>query len=166
MDNSIKPGDIIQLEDKFGTVHKMGARYVSVVAWDGMEHLIPNEEIITSRVVNWTHSNNRVLLSMQIGVSYKSDLHLVKKLILEATEPFERIEKDPGPNCYLAGYGDSSVDFKLYYWIDDPENGTINIKSDVYFAIWDLFKKNNIEIPFLQRDVYIKSDPSRTTLES
>ena len=157
MDESIKPGDIIQLDDKFGTIQTMGARYISVVAWDGMEHLIPNEDIITNKVINWTHSNKRILISLDIGVSYRSDVHLVKKLILEAANQFTRVLKEPTTQCNLKGFGDSSVDFRLYFWIEDPEEGTMSIKSDILFKVWDLFKEHNIEIPFPQRDLHFKS---------
>ncbi len=156
LDDSIKPSDIIQLEDKFGTVNHLGARYISVIAWDGTEHLIPNEEFITSRVINWTHSNKRILILMDIGVSYNSDIKRVSELILDSTKEFERVLTTPAPACLLMGFGDSSVDFRLSFWIDDPENGILNIKSNIYFRIWDLFKENGIEIPFPQRDVHIK----------
>ncbi len=158
LDNSIKPGDMIQLDEKFGTVNEMGARYISVTAWDGTEYLIPNEDIVTGRVINWTHTDRYILLTLNIGVSYSSDLNLVKELILKAVENNERVLKEKPPACYLKGFGDSSVDFTLFCWISDPENGMMNVKSDIYFKIWDLFKENHIEIPFPQTDVHIKKD--------
>ena len=158
LDNSIKPGDMIQLDDKFGTVNELGARYISVTAWDGTEYLIPNEDIVTGKVINWTHSDRNILLTLEVGVSYNSDLKLVKKLILKAVEGNERVLKDRPPACYLKGFGDSSVDFTLFCWISDPENGMMNVKSDIYFNIWDLFKENHIEIPFPQTDVHLRKD--------
>lgn len=157
LDHSIKPGDIIQLDEKFGTVKSMGGRYISVAAWDGTEYLIPNEDIVTGRVINWTHSNRNILISLQVGVSYKADPHLVKELILKAAMDVPRVLKDPVPTCHLKGFGDSSVDFVLYCWITDPENGMMNVKSEINFKIWDIFKENGIQIPFPQRDVHIKS---------
>jgi len=157
MDNSIKPGDMIQLDDKFGTVTEMGARYISVTAWDGTEYLIPNEDIVTGKVINWTHSDRYILVSIEIGVSYKSDVHFVKELILKAVDGVERVLKDKPPSCYLKGFGDSSVDFTVYCWISDPENGMMSVRSEIYFKVWDLFKENNIEIPFPQRDVHMKN---------
>ncbi len=158
MDSSIRPGDIIQLDDKFGTVNHLGGRYISVTAWDGTEYLIPNEDIVTGRVINWTHSNRNILVTMNFGVSYNSDMHLVKELILKAASETERVLKTPPPSCLLKGFGDSSVDFVLYCWISDPENGMMGLRSEINFKVWDLFKKNNIEIPFPQRDLHIKSD--------
>ncbi len=158
LDNSIKPGDIIQLDEKFGTVKNMGGRYISVAAWDGTEYLIPNEDIVTGRVINWTHSNRNILISLQIGVSYNADPHFVRDLILKAAGETLRVLKDPPPACHLKGFGESSVDFVLYCWIRDPENGMMNLKSEIYFKVWDIFKENNIEIPFPQRDVHIKSE--------
>ncbi len=160
MDDSIKPGDIIQLDDKFGAVTELGARYISVKAWDGTEYLIPNEEIISGRVINWTHSNKKILIIVEVGVSYKSDIHKVKDLILQSTKQFHRILQTKGdePSCFLTSFGDNSVNFKLAFWIEDPENGMANIKSEILFKIWDLFAENNIEIPFPQRDVHIIKD--------
>ena len=162
MDNSIKPGDMIQLDDKFGTVNEMGARYISVAAWDGTEHLIPNEDIITGKVINWTHSDRYILITLDVGISYSSDVHFVKELILKAAGEVQRVVKDRPPSCYLKGFGDSSVNFILYCWISDPENGMASVRSDIYFKVWDLFKENNIEIPFPQRDVHIKSEPYKS----
>jgi len=157
IDKSIKLGDIIQLDEEFGTVSHMGGRYVSVTAWDGKEYLIPNEDIVTGRVINWTHSNRNILINMQIGVSYNSDFHLVKELIIKAALANDRVLKTQTPGCYLENFGDSAVNFTLYCWISDPENGMMSVKSDIYFRIWELFKENNVEIPFPQRDVHIKN---------
>ncbi len=158
MDSSIRPGDIIQLDDKFGTVSHLGGRYISVTAWDGTEHLIPNEDIVTGRVINWTHSNRNILVILDYGVSYNSDVHKVKELILKAAGESPRVSKTPAPSCALKGFGDNSVDFVLFCWISDPENGMMGLKSEINFRVWDLFKEHNIEIPFPQRDIHIKSD--------
>lgn len=163
-DNSIRPGDIIQLGEKFGTVKNMGGRYISVASWDGTEHLIPNEDIVTGRVINWTHSNRNVMVSLEVGVSYNSDPHFAKELILKVIDSTPRVLKDPAPSCNLKGFSDSSIDFTLLCWIKDPENGIGGLRSEIYFKIWDTFKENNIEIPFPQRDIHIiKNDTPDTT---
>jgi small-conductance mechanosensitive channel len=161
MDSSIRPGDIIQLDDKFGTVNHLGGRYISVTAWDGTEYLIPNEDIVTGRVINWTHSNRNILISLEFGVSYNSDVHKVRELILKATHESERVSKSPAPSCFLKGFGDNSVNFTLFCWISDPENGMMGLKSEINFKVWDLFKQHNIEIPFPQRDIHIRSDNTK-----
>lgn len=155
MDNSIRQGDTIAIDDKFGRVNSIGARYSSVTVWDGTEYLIPNEDFITNRVVNWTHSNSQILIYLDVGVSYSSDMDEVKKLILEAVSKVSRIVRPGDSKCFMKEFGDSSVNFRVSFWINDPQNGIINIKSEVLFNIWNSFKENNIEIPFPQRDVHM-----------
>lgn len=156
-DRSVKPGDVIQLADAFGWVRFMGSRYVSVVTRDEKEYLIPNEDLITQQVINWSYTNNNLRIKVAFGVSYKSDPHQVIKLVLAAIQATERILEDPSPVCLLTGFGDSSVNFELRFWIKDPQNGISNITSVSLLKIWDVLKANNIEIPFPQRDVHIKS---------
>ncbi|MBI1260824.1 MAG: mechanosensitive ion channel [Rhizobiales bacterium] len=157
MDKSIKPGDVIVVGDSYGWVNSLGARCVSVITRDGKEHLLPNENLITQTVENWSYSDRKVRLHIPIGVSYGSDVHLVKKLLLEAVQDHPRILKEPAPRCLIMGFGDSSIDHELRAWIYDPQEGVSNVKSDIFYRIWDLFKANNIEIPFPQRDVHIKA---------
>jgi small-conductance mechanosensitive channel len=161
MDNSIKPGDIIQLDEKFGTVSHLGGRYISVTAWDGTEYLIPNEDIVTGRVINWTHSNRNILVRMEFGTSYNADPQKVIDIILSTVNGMERVLETPAPVCLLKGFGDSSVDYTLAFWISDPENGMVALRSQINLKVWYLFKENNIEIPFPQRDIHIKSTVSQ-----
>jgi len=159
LDKSIKPGDVISLGTTYGWINHLGARYVSVVTRDGTEHLIPNEELITQRVENWSHSNKLVRMRIPVGVSYDADPRLVMKLCLEAANTVPRVLLDPAPRCLITGYGDNSVDFDLRIWINDPENGRGSVKSDVLLEIWDRFKENGVSIPYPQRDLHIKSLP-------
>lgn len=157
LDNSLKPGDIIEVADQFGTVKVMGSRYTSIVTIEGKEHLVPNEFFISNEVVNWSHSNKLVRQSVNVGVSYNSDIHQVMKLLEESTKKVERILKRPKAIVQLIEFGDSSVNFRVQFWINDPQKGVLNIKSDLLINIWDAFIANNIEIPFPQRDLHIKS---------
>jgi len=158
-DKSIKPGDVIQLEDVYGWVNQMGGRCVSVVTRDDKEYLIPNEDLITRQVINWSYSSKKIRIRVPVGISYKADPHQAIRLVLEAVGGIGRILRDPKPICLLIGFGDSSVDLELRYWIDDPENGVTNVTSEALLKIWDIFKANNIEIPFPQRDVHLKIPP-------
>lgn len=158
MDKSVKPGDVIAIGDTFGWVNSLGARYVSVLTRDGKEHLIPNENLITQEVENWSYSDQKVRIHIPIGVAYGSDLALVRKLLLQAVEDSPRIMKYPKPSCLLTGFGDRAIDHELRVWIDDPEKGVSNVKSDVYYRIWDLFKAHQVDIPFPQRDINLKPD--------
>jgi small-conductance mechanosensitive channel len=157
LDRSVKPGDVITLGDTYGAIKTLGARYASVRTRDGTEFLIPNEDLITQQVVNWTHSNNVVRLKIPIGISYNEDPHAAIQLCLEAADRIPRVVKDPRPNCLLMGFGDNSVDLELRIWINDPENGVANVKSQTLLEVWDSFKEAGIEIPFPQRDVHIRS---------
>ncbi len=158
LDKSIKPGDVISLGETFGWIESLGARYVSVVTRDGKEYLIPNEDLITGQVVNWSHSNEYVRLDLFFGASYDADPHLVRKLAVEAAGAVNRVLNDHPAVCHIVGFGDSSVDYILRFWIRDPTEGLTNIRGNVYLALWDAFKANGISIPFPQREVRIMGD--------
>ncbi len=158
LDKSIKPGDVISLGDTFGWIQTLGARYASVVTRDGREYLIPNEDLITGQVVNWSHSNDFVRLDIYFGTSYGCDPHRVRALAIEAAKGVERVLSSRPPVCHIVGFGDSSVDYILRFWITDPTGGLTNIRGNVYLALWDAFAENNISIPFPQREVRMLGD--------
>ncbi|MCB1651779.1 MAG: mechanosensitive ion channel [Alphaproteobacteria bacterium] len=157
LDKSIQPGDVIELENgTFGWVNQMAARYTEIVTRDNKSFLIPNEEFITQRVVNWSHGNSLIRLQVNFGVHYKSDPHQVIGLACEtAAHADPRICKTPEPICHLTEFGDSSLNFSLRFWIKDAEAGITNIKGAVMLALWDMLKENNIEIPYPHREVYV-----------
>jgi small-conductance mechanosensitive channel len=157
LDKSIKPGDVISVGDSYGWVSSLGARYVAVVTRDGTEYLIPNEDLITHQVVNWSHTSSHVRLKIPIGVSYNADVRKARTLCLAAAAETPRVLKEPTPVCLLVGFGDSSVELELRIWIQDPKNGVRNVKSDVLLLVWDKFHAENIEIPFPQRDLHLKT---------
>ncbi len=153
LDKSIKPGDVISLGETFGWIQTLGARYASVVTRDGKEYLIPNEDLITSQVVNWSHSDQFVRLDIHFGTAYDDDPHQVRKLAIDAAKGVERVLSSRPPVCHIVGFGDSSVDYILRFWISDPTGGLTNIRGNVFLALWDTFKANDISIPFPQREV-------------
>ncbi|WP_411974399.1 mechanosensitive ion channel family protein [Sulfitobacter faviae] len=158
LDKSIKPGDVISLGETFGWIQTLGARYASVVTRDGKEYLIPNEDLITGQVVNWSHSNDFVRLDIYFGTAYSDDPHLVRKLAVEAAKGVDRVLSYKAPVCHIVGFGDSSVDYILRFWIKDPTGGLTNIRGNVYLALWDAFKEHGISIPFPQREVKVIED--------
>ncbi|OQX35087.1 MAG: hypothetical protein B0D84_02765 [Candidatus Sedimenticola endophacoides] len=164
LDRSIKPGDVISLGSIFGWINHLGARYVSVITRDGIEHLIPNEELITQRVENWSYSDNLVRFRIPIGISYRSDPRKAMALCIEAAEMVPRVELKPEPRCQLIGFGDSSVNLELRIWIDDPEDGRANVISEVLLNIWDRFHEHGIDIPFPQMDLHLRSVLGREEL--
>ncbi|MEO8722479.1 MAG: mechanosensitive ion channel domain-containing protein [Sphingobium sp.] len=159
MDRSIKPGDVIVVGDTFGAVNKIGVRAVSVVTRDGKEHLIPNEQLMTEPVENWSYSSRDVRLHIEVGVSYASDIVLAQKLMIEAAMAAKRVLPNPKPSVWLKGFGDSSVDHDILVWIDDPELGVGNVRSDILNRLWLSFAEHGIEIPFPQHDIHVRSMP-------
>lgn len=166
IEKSIKPGDLLELEDgTFGYVRKSSSRATLIETIDGKEVIVPNEEFIVKQVVNWTLNNSKARITLNFGVSYNSDIEKARALALEAVNEHKRCIKTTEAVCWLDNFGDSSVDFILYFWIDDVNDGLRNVKSEVLFNIWHKFKENNIEIPFPQRDLHLKTSAPINILE-
>lgn len=162
LDKSIKPGDVISVSDQAGNeavgqIRKIGIRAISVITRDQTEYLIPNENLMVNQMINWSYSSRDVRVKAPVGVSYDSDLELVRDLLYKAVDDTERVLKRPKSRVNIMEFGDNSVNFELRFWIKDPEEGIANIRSDVYMRIWKLFKENDIEIPFPQRDFHLRS---------
>ncbi len=155
LDKSVKPGDVISLGETFGWIESLGARFVSVVTRDGKEYLIPNEDLITGQVVNWSHSDEFVRLDLHFCAAYADDPHHVRKVAVEAALGVSRVLKTRAPVCHVTGFGDSSVDYVLRFWIRDPTDGLTNIRGNVYLALWDAFKEHAFSHPFPQREVKV-----------
>jgi small-conductance mechanosensitive channel len=160
MDRSIKPGDVIAVNDgkgnSFGEVKKIGIRAVSVTTRDNREYLIPNENLMTSQVENWSYSSREVAINIPVGVAYGSDLEQVEKLMLEAVAGVPRVLSFPSPGVLLSAFGPSSIDMTIVVWIDDPEGGVGNVRSDILKAVWRLFGDHGVQIPFPQQDLNLK----------
>jgi small-conductance mechanosensitive channel len=122
-----------------------------------VEHLIPNELLISERVENWTHSHSRTRLKVDVGIHYHSDVHQAIQVCLDAAGGIDRVLSDPEPKCLLIEFGDNSVKLQLRFWISDAHNGVQNVKSAVLLSIWDRFKEAGIEIPYPQRDLHLRS---------
>jgi small-conductance mechanosensitive channel len=158
LDKSIKPGDVIEIEGTFGWINSLRSRYISVITRDRKEILIPNEDFITNKVINWSFTDRVVRIKADVGVSYATDIPEAIRICKEATKDIPRVLADPGPNCLLKEFGDSSINLQIRFWIDDAPQGVSNVRSEVLIAVWKAFRENNIEIPFPQRDIHIKSD--------
>jgi small-conductance mechanosensitive channel len=157
-ERTLQKDDLIELDDHTsGFVRKIRGRYTLIETLDNKEIMIPNEDLITQRVTNCTMSNKRGRISVNVGVTYSSDVHQVRALIIEAALEVEDCLRDPSPKCCLTEFGDSSVNFTLYFWMKDVARIVAFTKSEVMFKIWDKFKANGIEIPFPQRDINFKN---------
>lgn len=160
LDRSIKPGDVIAIGDTFGWVNALSARHVSVITRDGKEHLIPNESLITEKVENWSYSDTKVRIRLEMPIAYTADVRLALQLMMDAAKECKRVLPRPEPNALVKGFGSSAVDLEMRFWISDPTNGVGNIKSEVYLKVWDKFRENGIRIPYPQQDLHVRDDSS------
>ena len=160
MDRSIKPGDVIVVGDSFGWVNRIGVRAVSVLTRDGKEHLIPNENLMTNEVENWSYTDRNVRVRIEVTVGYGCDLKRAQELMLRAATDSPRVLNSPKPNIWLTAFGQSGVEHEILVWISDPESGVGSVRSDVLNRVWWLFKEHGIEIPYPQRELHIRSHPA------
>jgi small-conductance mechanosensitive channel len=167
MDRSIKPGDVISLSgqsgtstENFGWVQELRGRYVVVRDRDGIEMLVPNQQLISNAVINWSYTDPRIRLKLPIRVSYRDDPETALKLLLTACEGQSRVLSEPAPVSRLMQFGDSGIELELRFWISDPQEGVNNVRSEVNRAIWRLFRQHNITIPVAQREIVMHTAPS------
>ncbi|HTY51099.1 MAG TPA: mechanosensitive ion channel domain-containing protein [Steroidobacteraceae bacterium] len=160
IDKSIKPGDVISFTghtgtstENFGWVQELRGRYVVVRDRDGVETLVPNQNLITSPVINWSYSDERVRLRLPVTVSYDDDPEVALEALLEAVQDHPRILHDPQPVTRLMAFEDYGMRLEVRFWIADPMNGVNNVRSDVNRAIWRVFKRRGIKIPVAQREL-------------
>lgn len=158
-DRSIRPGDVISVGDRFGWVVALHARYIVVRDRDGVETLIPNENLITSVVTNWSYSDRHVRVKIPVQISYKDDPEQAMRLMVEAGRASDRVLQDPEPQARLLSFGDNGINLELRLWLEDPEKGVGSVRSAVNLAIWKAFRDNGLTIPFPQRDVHLSDRP-------
>jgi len=163
VDKSIKPGDVISFTgmpgtstESFGWVQALRGRYVVVRDRDGVETLVPNQQLINNPVINWSYSDRKVRLKLPVRVSYRDDPEQALAVLMHAAEANPRILRDPPPVSRLMQFSDHGMDLELRFWIADPEAGVNNVRSDVNRAIWRLFRDAGITIPVAQREVYVR----------
>jgi len=166
MDRSIKPGDVISLSgqsgtstENFGWVQELRGRYVVVRDRDGVEMLVPNQQLIQNSVINWSYTDPRIRLKLPIRVSYRDDPELALEILLTACEGQPRVLSDPAPVSRLMHFSDSGIELELRFWISDPQEGVNNVRSEVNRAIWRLFKEHKITIPVAQREIVVNRSP-------
>jgi small-conductance mechanosensitive channel len=164
MDRSIKPGDVISLSgqtgtstENFGWVQEMHGRYVVLRDRDGVEMLVPNQQLISNPVINWSYTDPRVRLKLPVRVSYQDDPELALRVLVQACESHRRVLRDPTPVSRLMHFGESGIELELRFWIADPQEGVNNVRSDVNREIWRLFRQNGLTIPIAQREIHMLS---------
>ena len=161
MDRSIKPGDVIAVNDGIsntvGQVKRIGLRAVSVTTRDKKEYLIPNENLMINQVENWSYSSREVRIRVPLIISANSDVDLAERLMLEAAASSPRVLKNPPPAAWLTAIAEDGLAFEIRFWIDDPEEGLTNVRSDILKRVWHLFQQDGVELPNrAQRDLSLR----------
>ena len=155
-DGSIKVDDIVEVEGTIGRVLTIGLRFSKVLTRDNVIFIVPNSRFTTEKVINWSHNKEATRFHVNVGVAYGSNVRLVEQILQESASKHVQIVKIPQPFVRFNDFGESSLDFQLYFWTVN-DFLVENIKSDLRFVIDDEFRKNNIEIPFPQRDLHLKT---------
>jgi small-conductance mechanosensitive channel len=155
LDRSIKPGDVIEVGGTYGWVSWLGARYIAVETRDGTEYLIPNEQIITQQVLNWSHKSDRVRLKLDVRAPLDADVEQVLALMKEAAGRPARVLKHPAPNPLIMAFGHSAIELQLRFWIADAHNGVQNIKGEILLELWRLFREHGIPLPRPKQDIVV-----------
>ncbi|MBS4017363.1 MAG: mechanosensitive ion channel [Dechloromonas sp.] len=158
LDRSIRIGNIVQIGADSGVVSQITTRYTVIRNPGGIEFIVPNEMLIGTVVQNQTYSDNSLRLSTTVGVAYDSDLELAMRLMVESAQRQPRVLPDPPPRVLLTQFADSSINLELGFWVADPENGKMNVVSDINLAIWQAFREHGVQIPFPQREVRLLAD--------
>ena len=166
-DKSVKPGDLVTIGDSSGRISAMKTRYISVAAGDGREFLIPNEDLVTQKVTNWTYTDKNTLVKVTFGTNYDADPRLVCKLAIDTAATAPRALKNKPPNCILTEFAENGMKFSLTFWIADPD-GMDNVKSDVMLALWEAFKRENIKVAYPVRELLVRGGalPVETVVEA
>ncbi len=152
----IKVGDMVVVEEDWGKVLSIGLRSTVIETFDGSELIVPNSTLIAQKVTNWTLSTTRARVVLPVGVAYGSDVEKVLRILMEAAESHSLVMEDPAPRALFVGFGDSSLDFELRAWIADV-NGRLGVRSELGQYIDRRFREEEIEIPFPQRDLHLRS---------
>ena len=153
LDRSIRVGDMITVDNRVGVVAKVNARYVVLRSLDGVEAIVPNDTLATTTVLNHSYSNKDVRMAIPVQVSYDSDIDLALQLMVDAARAEPRVRPTPGPpEAFVVRFADSGIDLELGLWINDPENGQLNLRSAINRRIWTAFQARGIKIPFPQRE--------------
>jgi small-conductance mechanosensitive channel len=158
-DKSVKPGDIVTIGESHGQVRAMNTRYISVTGNDGREFLIPNEKLVTERVVNWTYYDSNTRIDVNFSTSYEANPRRVCEIAAKIAKATPRVAQIKPPTCSIVEFGEHSMRFSLSFWITDPEKGMGNVRSQVMLALWDAFRIEGADSSYPIRDIRIEDAP-------
>ncbi len=154
----VKVGDRIEIENLAGNIVSISARSTTIITNDNIAVIVPNSDLVSTRVINWSHNNRSVRLNFPVGVSYKEDPEKIRNILIEVANENPGVLQTPPPDVLFEEFGDSSLNFHLRVWTDEYSDKPKVLKSQLYYAIFKKFKEDNVEIPFPQRDIHIKSE--------
>ncbi|HTX37446.1 MAG TPA: mechanosensitive ion channel domain-containing protein [Bryobacteraceae bacterium] len=157
VERPIKVGDRVEIGDLTGDIVRIAARSTWVRTNDNAVIIVPNSDFISNRVTNWTANDRRVRINLRLGVGYSSNPAAVREILLQIAAAQGDILRDPEPDVIFHGFGDSSLDFELRVWTENSLRTPQILKSNLYYEIFSAFSQNQIEIPFPQRDIHVRS---------
>ena len=157
-ERSLRIGDTVRVDGFEGTVMDIKTRYTLIRSLTGRESIVPNEKLITERIENLSLADPRILLTVEVGVGYDSDVDLVQKILVDAARASKRVLAEPEPSAQLARFGADALEFTLVFWIADPSNGQLNVRSEINLRILAAFRAAGIDIPYPQRVVHLKQE--------
>jgi len=155
LDRSIHPGDMLTVDGRFGRVSKITARYLVLQSSDGTEAIIPNETLVSSTVINHTYSSRQVRIGIPVQISYQSDLHRAMEIMKQAAANQPRVLTNPESKVFLKSFGENGIDLELGVWIDNIEEGQLELRSNINMDILRRFRETGIEIPYPRREVRV-----------
>jgi small-conductance mechanosensitive channel len=153
----VKVGDRIEVDDLAGNIVNISARATTIITNDNIAVIVPNSDLVSTRVINWSHNNRSVRLNFPVGVSYNEDPDKIRKLLIEVADSNTGVLQNPPPDVLFENFGDSSLDFNLRVWTDEYSDKPKVLKSQLYYAIFKKFKEHKVEIPYPQRDLHMVS---------
>jgi small-conductance mechanosensitive channel len=162
----IKVGDRIEVGDVSGDVVRISIRATTIITNDNISIIVPNSDFISSKVINWSHIDRNIRLNFPVGVSYKEDPQRIRKLLLEVARDNKGVLKEPKPDVLFSEFGDSALVFNLRIWTQEFINRPGVLKSQLYYAIFEKFAQNGVQIPFPQRDIHLKSSETPIVIQS
>jgi len=156
LERPIQIGDFVEVGNSKGTVERIGGRSTEIRTLDQVSVIVPNSRFLSEEVINWNHHNPLSRIHLPVGVAYSTDPQAVRTALLEAAQSHAEVLQNPPPQVFFTGFGDSALNFDLLVWTTKPSRQFI-LKSDLYFSIFELLQERQIEIPFPQRDLHLRS---------
>jgi len=160
LDDSLHIGDVVTVDTHYGVVSELRFRYMVLRKLDGTEVIIPHETLMTTSVINHSHTERKIRIVMPVQVSFDGDLELAMRLLKGVVNQHPRVLEEPAVDVQIKGFGENGIDLNLTFWIPDPEEGSAILQSEIYLEVWQEFKKHGIVIPYPQREVRMLSTPA------